>query len=145
MVIRLQCRVTAANKELYEQLENMPDKYRAKRLVELASMMSIMLATGGFNPVLGGSTRTQFADQERQERKRKTPTPSATTPPQLPASEAQDNAASHSKSALAPEERAMGEPTSEVNQDDKPNEKNPPAPRPARAPSFAKEAMQLGD
>lgn len=149
MVIRLQCRVTAANKELYEQLENMPEKYRAKRLVELASMMSIMLGAGGFNPILGGPAKTQIADPERQERRRKTYTPSATTHPQLPGSEAQDHAASHSKTVLTPEEKVMGESTSEVNQDDKQNEKITPAPAPApppaRAPNFAKEAMQLRD
>lgn len=148
MVIRLQCRVTAANKELYEQLENMPDKYRAKRLVELASMMSIMLGAGGLNPFSAGSVKATAADAERQERKRKTSASSARTPPQLQEGEATNHVVSHSDPALHSEEKDAGELTSEVNQDDKPDERA--APKPSTSPSktmpnFLKGTMQLGD
>lgn len=36
--MRLQCRITPAEKELYEHLANIPPEYRAKRLIVMASM-----------------------------------------------------------------------------------------------------------
>lgn len=36
--MRLQCRITPAEQELYEHLDNIPPEYRAKRLIVMASM-----------------------------------------------------------------------------------------------------------
>lgn len=36
--MRLQCRITPAEKELFEHLDDIPPEYRAKRLIVMASM-----------------------------------------------------------------------------------------------------------
>lgn len=68
--MRLQCRITPAEKELYDHLANIPPEYRAKRLIVMASMY-LSKSTNSLGVVAGVNKAQEEQPASTQNRHKK--------------------------------------------------------------------------